>query len=322
MQLRLLAGTTELLTDRVGENMGQKSCNRCSGDHEESGPIQNACRVTPRNGGEDKNVAVDVSGCAAPGTVKGHVRADMASDSVTDAIASGLKRGRHGPSVATDTAERRIERIETNFHHPCVPVEVGDRARPAELADRVGTMIRDSWNRLLAWLVDWFCILVWVAVIAAIGVPIYRAGITGGLTLVAQNVIASLVLVVPVTLMLARLESSPREASIGKQLRHLLVVNSRTGQRVSFLRALARNTMKIAIPWAIGHAAVYGIVASSAAGSIPPAIWVATAIAYVLPLTCVASLFVASGRTPYDRISGTMVTPAARKPFGLRGGRL
>lgn len=173
-------------------------------------------------------------------------------------------------------------------------------------------MIRDPWNRLLAWVVDWFCILVWVAVIAAIGVPLYLAGITGGLTLVALNLVATVVLVVPVTLMLARLESSPREASIGKQLRHLVVVNSRTGQRVSFRRALARNTMKIAIPWTIGHAAVYGLVASSAAGSIPPAIWVGTAIAYVLPLTYIASLFVATGRTPYDRISRTTITPAAR----------
>ena len=70
--------------------------------------------------------------------------------------------------------------------------------------------------------------------------------------------------------------------------------------------------MKIAVPWTIGHAAVYGIVASSAAGSIPPAVWAATAFAYALPLAYVASLFFGTGRTPYDRISGTTVTRAAR----------
>jgi asparagine N-glycosylation enzyme membrane subunit Stt3 len=94
-------------------------------------------------------------------------------------------------------------------------------------------MIRDPRNRLLAWVVDWFFILVWVGVLAAIGVPHYLAGMTGGLTLVAQNIIATLVLVVPVTLILAGFKSTAREASIGKQLRHLLVVNARTGQRVS-----------------------------------------------------------------------------------------
>ena len=83
--------------------MGQKSCDRCASDHEESGPIQNVCRVHPRNGGQDKNVAVDVSGCAAPGTVQGHIRADTTSDSVTEAVASGVRRERHGPSVSTDT---------------------------------------------------------------------------------------------------------------------------------------------------------------------------------------------------------------------------
>ena len=187
-----------------------------------------------------------------------------------------------------------------------------DRARPPEFADKVENVNRDPWNRLLAWVVDWLCILVWVAIIAAIGIPLYLAGITGGLTVVAQNIIATLILVVPVALMLAGFESSARKASIGKQFRHLLVVNSRTGQRVSFRRALARNTIKIAVPWTIGHAAVYGIVVSSAAGSIPPAVWVTTVVAYVLPLAYVVTLFFGSGRTPYDRISSTTVTLAPR----------
>ena len=70
--------------------------------------------------------------------------------------------------------------------------------------------------------------------------------------------------------------------------------------------------MKIAVPWTIGHAAVIGIVASSTASSIPPSIWVVTTLAYAQPLAYVASLFLGTGRTPYDRISGTTVTLAAR----------
>ena len=113
------------------------------------------------------------------------------------------------------------------------------------------------------------------------------------------------------TLALAGLESSAREASIGKYLCHLRVVNSRKGQRVSYLRALDRNTLKIAVPWTIGHAAGFGIVASTA-GSKPPSVWLVTAIAYALPIAYVVSLFICTGRTPYDRISGTTVTMAAR----------
>jgi len=168
------------------------------------------------------------------------------------------------------------------------------------------------WNRLLAWAIDWLCILVWVVLVAAIGVPLYSAGITGGLTAVAQNILATVILVVPMTLMQAWFESSSREASIGKRVRHLIVVNSRSGERVSFRRALARNTMKLAVPWTVGHAAVYSIVAASAADSISPAIWVVTAVAYILPLVYIASLFLGSGRTPYDRISGTTAKPLAR----------
>ncbi|WP_188743161.1 hypothetical protein [Agromyces bauzanensis] len=44
-----------------------------------------------------------------------------------------------------------------------------------------------------------------------------------------------------------------------------------------------------------------------------------TAAAYVIPLVWIVSLFVAGGRTPYDRISGTMVVRRATPALG--GGR-
>lgn len=168
-------------------------------------------------------------------------------------------------------------------------------------------MDRYPWNRLLAWGVDWLCILVWVAITAAVGVPLYLAGVTTGLPLVALNVIASLILVVPVTLGLAGLESSRREASPGKRALGLRVVRFGTGAPVSWWRALARNTLKVAVPWIIGHAAVYSIVASGGEGTVPVQVWLLTAVAYVLPIAYVVTLFIGSGRTTYDRIAGTMV---------------
>jgi uncharacterized RDD family membrane protein YckC len=168
------------------------------------------------------------------------------------------------------------------------------------------------WNRLLAWVIDWACVLGWVAITAAVGVPLLLSGVTRSLTVGALNVIATVVMVVPITFGLAALESSAWESSIGKRVRGLTVVDARTGGRVSFLRALARNALKIALPWTIGHAAVFGIVDASASGSVPPSIWLLTAVAYLLPIAYVLSLFVGSGRTLYDRIAGTVVVKDAR----------
>jgi len=216
--------------------------------------------------------------------------------------ALGLPDQRH--SVRRD--RQTVTSPPTRGSPRLVPRGLGLR-HPWVFAARVDRVNRRPGSRLLAWTVDWLCILGWVVVVAAIGVPLYLAGITAGLTVVVLNVVATLVLVVPITVALAGLESSAREGTIGKRLRGLRVVSSRTGARLSYRRSLARNTIKIAVPWTIGHAAVYAIVASSAAGSVPVAVWVLTAAAYVLPIAYFASLFIGSGRTPYDRICGTVV---------------
>ena len=80
-----------------------------------------------------------------------------------------------------------------------------------------------------------------------------------------------------------------------------------TGARVSWRRTLARNALKVAVPWTIGHAAAFNIVASSGASTVPVQVWLLTAVAYALPIVYVVTLFVGSGRTPYDRIAGTTV---------------
>lgn len=167
-------------------------------------------------------------------------------------------------------------------------------------------MSRHSWDRLVAWLIDWLSILAWVAVIAAVGVPLFLLGVTRGLTTGAANVIASTILVVPVTIALAWQESGIRQATLGKRIRHLQVADADIGSRVPFQRTLLRNSVKIAVPWILGHAVAYELFRSSSSN--PPGwLWVATAAAYVLPAASVASLFVRRGRTPYDWISRTTV---------------
>ena len=169
-------------------------------------------------------------------------------------------------------------------------------------------MSRHPWDRLVAWFIDWLCILAWVVVTAVVGVAFYEAGATAGLSPGALNVIATAIVVVPVTIALAWLESSSREATIGKRSRRLRVVDADTGTRVPFPRALLRNALKIALPWMVGHAVVFEIVQTSEAGAVPGWLWVATAGAYVLPAVYVVSLFLRRGRTPYDWLSRTSVT--------------
>ena len=108
-------------------------------------------------------------------------------------------------------------------------------------------------------LVDCFCILAWVAITAAVGVPLYLSGATHPVGVLASNLVAALMTVVPATVVLALLESSARGASIGKRARHLHVVDAATGSRVSLRRSILRNTLKIGVPWTIGHAAVFSI---------------------------------------------------------------
>ncbi len=181
-------------------------------------------------------------------------------------------------------------------------------------------MTPHPWNRLLAWLVDWMIILGWAAIVAAVGIPLYLTGLTGAMSALWLNLVATVVLVLPVTIALARLESSPRQGTFGKRARRLRVVSARDGTRMSFSQAIARNALKIALPWTIGHIAVYGIVASSETGAVSISVWVLTAIAYVLPVTYVVSLFIGTGRTPYDRLCGSVVVPLRLQPIRSKSG--
>jgi len=153
--------------------------------------------------------------------------------------------------------------------------------------------------------VDWGCLVVWVAITAAVGVPLFLVGVTGALGTVTLNLVAAAVF--PVTFWLARLESGVRGTTPGKRLRRLSVVTAADGSRATLGRALLRNALKIAAPWLIGHAAVYAIVETGNSGAVPVGVWLLTGVSYVLPIVYVASLFIGTGRTPYDRLSGTEV---------------
>ncbi|WP_132047406.1 RDD family protein [Curtobacterium sp. PhB136] len=161
-------------------------------------------------------------------------------------------------------------------------------------------------SRLLAWLVDWACVLGWVALTAAVGVPLYLAHVIRPTNVVVLNVVGALVIVMPVVLALAWCESRREAATVGKRVMKLVVRANARSPRLTV--AIARNTLKIGVPWLIGHAAVFTIVRASGDDGVPVGVWALTVCAYVLPLAWIFSLFVGRGRTPYDWACGTEVT--------------
>ncbi|MBT1634725.1 RDD family protein [Clavibacter michiganensis] len=169
-------------------------------------------------------------------------------------------------------------------------------------------MTRHPGDRVLAVLIDWLFMCVWIALVAAVTVPLLLVGAAMHLPPVAENAVATLVLVVPITIALAVLESGPRQATPGKRARRLIVQDARTGEALPFRRALIRNALKVALPWIVAHAAVYALVdASRSAGAVPMGVQAATAVSYLLPTVWLVTLLIGSGRTPYDRIAGTIV---------------
>lgn len=168
-------------------------------------------------------------------------------------------------------------------------------------------MTREPFARVGAWLVDLLCVSGWVAVLAVVGAALYFTNVVPAHGAWAGNAISFLVLVMPVTVALARFESGTREATIGKQARRLRVVDVDGRSQVSFGRALLRNAVKVAVPWGLGHVVFFGLVGSAPSGSVPAWLVVTTAAAYVLPGVYLVTLFVGNGRTPYDRLSRTRV---------------
>jgi hypothetical protein len=162
-------------------------------------------------------------------------------------------------------------------------------------------------RRITAWLIDWCCVLVWVAATAAVGVPLLLAGVIVTTNLVVLNLVGAIVVIVPVVVAAAWCESRPIGATPGKRVLGLVVRSGST--QLPYRVALLRNVLKLGVPWLIGHAAVYAIVSSSnASNEVPSGVWVLTGLAYLIPIVWIVSLFVGDRRTPYDRIGGTTVS--------------
>jgi uncharacterized RDD family membrane protein YckC len=169
-------------------------------------------------------------------------------------------------------------------------------------------------RRLTAFGIDYLLILVWIALITAVGfLARSRFGVisgehaTTGDKLVGHAV-SFVALTLPVVLYFAVAESASRHATLGKRVLGIRVERA-DGEPVSRRRCLVRSVVKF-LPWELAHTVIWhspGLPFVSA-----PEPWgvVGYAVALLGAGTYLATVVLGDGRTPYDHVAGTAVRTA------------
>jgi uncharacterized RDD family membrane protein YckC len=165
-------------------------------------------------------------------------------------------------------------------------------------------------QRILAFGADWLVILVWAGLIFGVVMAVTAGNPERLSSPWISQTMGFVLMTLPVVLCFAVLESSVQQATLGKRVFGLMVIDQ-TGQRTSFGSAFFRNAIKFA-PWESGH-----IVANQFAFSDDAEIatWVygPMVISFIFPLWWIVSIF-STGRTPYDRASCTQVVHTHQVP--------
>jgi uncharacterized RDD family membrane protein YckC len=168
-----------------------------------------------------------------------------------------------------------------------------------------------GWRRVAAFAVDYAVILVYLGVLALVGVlgraiGVLPAEVTTPAARVAAQLAGIVVLTLPVTLWFAGWEATPAGATPGKRVLGLRVVTT-GGDRLGWPRSLLRTTLKFVVPWELAHTAVWNLLAWPAdGGSVVDMVLLGVANAIIV--VDLVALFVGTRRPPYDRIAGTLVT--------------
>lgn len=150
-------------------------------------------------------------------------------------------------------------------------------------------------RRIAAFLLDWLIIIGYAAVLVPFGVALGDR--LAGLPVAVLNAGAFVVLILPATVWLAAWERGGVAATPGKRVLGLRVAGS-----LGWRRSLVRSFLKLALPWELGHTAVYAL----STGTTPVLGTACLVLAYGLLFVCLGYA-VFTGRTPYDRIVGSQV---------------
>lgn len=168
------------------------------------------------------------------------------------------------------------------------------------------------WKRLIAFLLDYLVISAYIVALTVVSMLILRSGAGPALTdlfasPIRADLFAFLILVLPVILYFALLESGPRQATWGKQRMRLCVTDER-GSRLTRPRALLRSVVKF-LPWQIAHTSLFHIPGwPMNVVDVPTASVIGFIVVWVLIFAWLGFLFFhPTRRAPYDLIAGSRV---------------
>ena len=173
--------------------------------------------------------------------------------------------------------------------------------------DRGSKTFAGFWPRVKAFALDYIIILVYLIALTLLFLLLNSIS-DAFQRLFSQRlqaqVVAFLLVTFPITLYFSITESSPRQATWGKQ-RLGLTVTGHYGNRIRFPRALARTLLKFG-PWEVSHTLIWEISFSSGGNS--ALINYGFVLVYVLIGLNIASLIMTkTHRTLYDFLAGTYV---------------
>jgi uncharacterized RDD family membrane protein YckC len=163
-------------------------------------------------------------------------------------------------------------------------------------------------RRLFAALIDYCVVVGWLAVVAAVFVPLYLAGVRPWGDHV--DLVAFTASVFPVWLYLTVTEAGRAHATWGKR-RAGLRVTGPAGAPVGPARAAVRNAVKL-LPWELAHLGVASLLAGGEAATLvsPAAAWLPLTASYVLVGITLAMMLVRRDRAAlHDLAAGTRVAP-------------
>jgi uncharacterized RDD family membrane protein YckC len=175
-----------------------------------------------------------------------------------------------------------------------------------------------AWRRIAAYMIDYCVFMVpLLGLLTLCSLAFWTVSPFTDNAWLNQGIVI-LVLTIPVMLYFACCESSRFQATVGKRLMSVSVVDT-SGVRATFKQTAVRTMVKF-LPWEYFHAMMWhweGWPTNPA----PP-----TSAQYILMIMgwlvmgwFVVSLFVGSRRAPYDRLAGTIVCKASTTPTTTAG---
>jgi uncharacterized RDD family membrane protein YckC len=162
--------------------------------------------------------------------------------------------------------------------------------------------------RVVAFALDAATYLIIPALLLPLGLLLVRHGVV--LNSPAVNAIGLVLVIAPATAWATWCESRPPGATPGKRVLRLRVLDQRSNEPPRAAQSLARNVIKIAVPWELGHIVALGY--ANSAGSVPVWLWVLAAVLYSWLLLNLVLLIMRSHQPLHDRLPGTIVVHTSK----------